>query len=242
MKRIWPRRSFGLAGFGEVPPRFRAHDEDARRNARAVEEILGQADDGFDEVLLDEFLPDLLFLTAAKEHSVRHDGGHHAVGFARGQHVLCEHEIALLPARGTPAPAEALFELHVGSRVILAEGRVGDDPVEAFQFAAIAVQRMEEGVLALDVPGPDAVENHVKPADGPRGGVAHLAAEAEVGRVAAGLVNVLVADDEHAARTAAWIVNGHARLRPEAAHHETDDIARRVKVAAFFCPPILRTC
>ena len=65
-------------------------------------------------------------------------------------------------------------------------------------------------------------------------GVVHLAAQAEVGRVAAGLLDELAADDEHAARAAGRIVDAHARSRLDEAHHEADDIARRVEVAALF--------
>ena len=118
-----------------------------------------------------------------------------------------------LPVVGAPAPAEALWELHVGSGVVLAERRIGDDPVEALQFAGLAVHRVEQRVLELDVGARHAVQQHVQLADRPGGGVVHLAAEPEVRRVAAGLLDVFAADDQHAAGAASRIVDAHARAR-----------------------------
>src|SRR5437870_3139866 len=78
------------------------------------------------------------------------------------------------------------------------------------------------------------MEKHVQAADGPRGGVVDLAAEAEIGGVAARLLDELAADDEHAARAAARVVHTHPRRGLEDAHHEPDDIAGCVEVAALF--------
>ena len=188
-----------------------AHDQNAGRDAGAVEEVVRQADDGFDEVLLEELLADLLFGAAAEQHAVGHDGGDHAARFADGEHVLGEHEVALLARGRTPAPAEALGELHVAPRVVLAEGRIGDDAVEALQFARLPVHGVQQGVLELDVGAGDAVQQHVELADGPGGGVVNLAAEAQVGGVAAGLLDEFAADDEHAARAAGGVIHAHAR-------------------------------
>ena len=75
----------------------------------------------------------------------------------------------------------------------------------------LPVQRVQQGVLELDVGAGHAVEQHVQLADGPGGGVVNLAAEAEVGGVAAGLLDELAADDQHAARAAGWVIDAHAR-------------------------------
>ena len=77
---------------------------------------------------------------------------------------------------------------------------------------ALAVHGMQQRVLELDVGAGHAVQQHVELADRPGGGVVHLAAEAEVGRVAAGLLDELAADDEHAAGAAGRIIDAHARL------------------------------
>ena len=119
------------------------------------------------------------------------------------------------------------------SRVVLAERRIGDDAVEAFQFARLAVLRVQQRVCEPDVGAGHAMQQHVELADGPGGGVVHLAAQAQVGRVAAGLLDELAADDEHAAGAAGGVIDAQPRPGLEDAHHEADDIARGVEVAAL---------
>ncbi len=94
------------------------HDQNASRDAGAVEEAGRQADDGFDHVVIDEDFADELFLAAPEEHAVRHDGGHVTVGLEAGQHVLDEHEVGLLAGLRAPF-TEAGGELHIGAAVVL---------------------------------------------------------------------------------------------------------------------------
>ena len=77
------------------------------------------------------------------------------------------------------------------------------------------------------------MKEHVQAADRPRRGVVHLAAEAEIRRVAPGLFDEFAADDEHAARSAGGIEDAHARRRLQNADHQANDIAGRVEVAAL---------
>src|SRR6266542_2156260 len=163
-----------------------------------------------------------------------HDGGHHSARLANGEHMLGEHQVAFFPSRRRPTPAEPLSVLHISARIILAEGRIGDDAIKAFKLARLAVHRVKQGVLELYVGAGHAMQQHVQLADGPRRGVVHLATKADIGGIAAGLLNKLAADDEHAAGTAARIVNAQARLRLENADHQPDNVARGIEVAAFF--------
>ena len=101
-------------------------------------------------------------------------------------------------------------------------------------FAGVAVQRMQQRILKQNVRAFHAVQEHVQPADRPRGSVVDLAAETEIGGVAAGLLDELAADDEHTARTASGVIHAHARRGLEDSDHEADDVARRVEVAALF--------
>ena len=158
------------------------------------------------------------------------DSRDHAAGPADGEHVLGEHQVRLLAGGGTPAPAEALGELHAGAAVILAEGRIGDHPVETHQLATFLVSRVEQGVLKLDVGVPHPVQQHVEFADGPGGGVVDLSGQVEVFGVAAGLLDELPADDQHAAGAAGRIVNPHARAGFEHAHHQPNHVARGIEV------------
>jgi hypothetical protein len=164
---------------------------------------------------------------------VGHNGGDHTARFADSKHVLGEHEVTLLARGGTPSPAKALGELHIAFGVVLAERRIGDDAVEAFQFAGLLVLGVEQRVLELDVRTGHAVQKHVQPADGPCGGVIDLATEAKVRGVTAGLLDEFAADDEHAARTTRGVIHAHARRGFQYPHHEADDIARRIEVTTL---------
>lgn len=77
------------------------------------------------------------------------------------------------------------------------------------------------------------MQQHVQLADRPGRSVIHLATKPEIGRIAAGLFDVFAADDEHAARAAGGIVDAHAGPGMKQAHHEADDVARGVEVAAL---------
>ena len=139
MKRHLAAAGFGLVRVGRLAGEVGAHHEDAGRDARAVEEIGRQADDGLDEVLFEELLADLLFRAAAKEHAVGMTVATMPPGLQTASMCWANMRSPFLPGRRTPAPAEALRELHVAARVVLAEGRIGDDAVEALQFAGLAV-------------------------------------------------------------------------------------------------------
>src|SRR5439155_8599586 len=126
-----------LVGIWKLAGKVGPHDQNARRNTRAVEKVWRQADHGLDQVLFEELLPNLFFRTAAKQNAMRHDGRDHTARFAHGKHVLGEHEVALFARGRRPAPAKAFFEFHVAGSVVLAEWRIGNHAVEALQFTSL---------------------------------------------------------------------------------------------------------
>ena len=217
------------------------HDQDAGRDAGAVEEAGGQADDRLEPAALDEVAARLALVAAAEEHAVGHDGGHLAVGLEHGQHVLDEHEVGLLALLGHP-DGEAAGVLDVLLDVVLAEGRIGEDAVEALELAVLVlVLRAADGVLLPDVGVGDAVQQHVHLADRPGGADLLLAGEREVARVAAGLADVVAGLDEHAARAARWgrrcsCRPGARRSRPWCAPRRPGCRTRRPS-----CPPSRRS-
>jgi hypothetical protein len=93
---------------------------------------------------------------------------------------------AFLPFLRQP-DGEAAGILDVLLDVVLAEGRVGEDAVEALQLAVLSLCCGAQGVLLADVGVGDAVQEHVHLADGPGGADALLAGEGEVARIAAAL-------------------------------------------------------
>ena len=136
---------------------------------------------------------------------------------------------------GAQPPAEPLWKLHVRASVVLAEWRISNHPVESLELARIAMHRMQKRVCwRRDVRAVNAVQHHVEFADRPGRRVVHLTAKPQVGRVTAGLLDEFATDDEHATRTACWIVHTHAGNRLEDADHQSDHVARRVEVAALF--------
>ena len=139
----------GLIRVGRLAGEVRPHHENTSRDARAVEQIGRQADDRLDQVLFEKLLADLLLRAAAEQHAVRHDRGDHSRRLADGEHVLGEHQVALLPGRRRPAPTEALGKFHVALGVVLTERRIGNHAVEALQLARLAVHRVKQRVLEL---------------------------------------------------------------------------------------------
>ena len=81
-------------------------DGDGSRNARSVEEVGRESDDGFDEVLLDGLLADFPLAGAAEQHAVGNDDAHLAVFVGHFEHVADEGPVAL--ALGRDAAPEAV--------------------------------------------------------------------------------------------------------------------------------------
>jgi hypothetical protein len=160
---------------------------------------------------------DRFLVAAAEQHAVRHHGGDHAAVAGDGQHVLQEHQVGLLGAQRHLAVAEALGELRrpggcavgvlLGVAPVDGERRVGEDPVEVHQLAAFDVLRLGQRVVVLQVGGADAVQQHVHLGDGPHRAVELLAEEVGLAAVLAVLVDVFLGGDQHAAGTAAGVVD-----------------------------------
>src|SRR5262249_8154926 len=223
--------TFRFVGIRRMTGKIRTQHQDTGRDAGAVEQVLRQANDGLDEVLFEEFLTDLFLFTTAKEHTVGHNGRHHAAGLADSQHVLGEHQVALLARSRTPTPSKTLGELHVSARIVLAERRIGDDAVEALQLAGFAVHGMQQRIVKLDIRTRHAVEEHVQLTDGPGRSIVYLPTQAHVRRVTTRLFDELAANDEHTARATGRVIDAQARSRFEDADHEPDDIAWGVEIA-----------
>jgi hypothetical protein len=208
--------------------------EHAGGDAGAVEEAGGQADDGFEPAVLDEVAAGLALLAAAEEHTVGHDGGEFSVGFEDGEHVLHEHEVGLLALLGHP-DGEAAGIFDVFAEVVLGEGRVGEDAVEAGELVVLPlVLGAAKGVLLADVGVGDAVEEHVHLADGPGGADGLLAGEGEVAGIAAAFAHIVAGLDEHAAGAAGGIVNAHAGLGIDDLDEHAHDVGRGVEFAGLF--------
>jgi len=212
----------------------RAQDEDASGDAGAVKEVGRQPDHRLQQVVLQDTAPDALLRAASEEDAVGHHRGHHPAGAGHRQHMLEEHQVSpLRPFRGI-AVAEALFETHAVLAILLREGGIADDAVEAHQFTVLVqVLGIDQCVGVADVGVADAVEQEVHLADGPHAAVGVLPVERDVLRVAAGLLDVIAGEDEHAAGTDAGVVDAHPGLRLEQADHQSHHLAGGVELAAL---------
>ena len=129
--------------------------ENADRDAGGVEEVRGQADDGVDVAVVEQFGANAFFGTATEEDAVGQDDGHHAFVFEEVEAVEEEGEV------GGGLGGEAVaFEAHVvGQRVggfpAVAEGWIGNDGVEAGFLGRVRlphhVPLVEQGVAVEDL-------------------------------------------------------------------------------------------
>ena len=144
---------------------------------------------------------------------MRHDCRDHPARPRDRQHVLDEHEVSLLALLRRVAVAEALGERDGVSHVVHRERRVGDHPVEPLQLPAGDVGWVFKRAVVVvpEVRIGDAMQQHVHFGDGPDAAVLLLAGKCQVAAVATGLLDVLLGQDQHAARAGAWVVDAHPR-------------------------------
>ena len=147
--------------------------------------------------------------------------------------MLDEHQVGLLAALGRPAALEPLRVLHALAGVVQGERRIGEHPVEAHQLAAVDVHRLGEGVAVLHVGVGDAVQQQVHLRDRPDAAVVLLARQAQVARVPAVLLHVVLGQDQHAARPRAWVIDRHALARLRPVHHHPHHRPGGVELAAL---------
>ena len=104
--------ALALFGFAADPLSAALHalsqHQDARRNARAIEQVGRHADDGFQQIVINHAGADGAFLAAPEQHSVRHDGGNLSAIGKHGDHVLQEHQVSFLGPQRHLAVIEAL--------------------------------------------------------------------------------------------------------------------------------------
>ena len=216
-----------LSGFTALGPQ----DEHAGGDARAVEQVGGEPDDGVEEVVLDEALADMPLSPTSEQDPVGHDRADHAALPQHADHVLHEHQVGLFARLGAEAVGEPLPEGEVVRRVVLREGRVRDHPVEAHQLAALDVQRLRECVAIAEVSIGDTVEDHVHLRDGPDPAVVLLPVQPKILRVAPVLVDMLGRENQHAAGSRARVVDLVALLRIGDAYHHSDHGSRGVELS-----------
>ncbi len=115
----------------------------------------GQADDGVEQVFLDQLLPDASLSAAPEQDAVRHDD-RHAAGLPLGDldHVGDEGIVAL--GLGRHAAPEALVLIAFGilrAPLVERERRIGEHHVEPHQVIALDQRGAVERIAPLDTGG-----------------------------------------------------------------------------------------
>ncbi len=134
------------------------------------------------------------------------------VGVARGRRAV---DPALVVAQQLAAP------------VAVVEGRIGQDVVRLEVREGVGVE-----AVALGDVGADAADGEVHVGQAPGRVVGLLAVDADVADAAAVLLDEALAGHEHAARTAAGVVDA-APIRRQHLDEHADDVAGRVELAAL---------
>lgn len=158
---------------------FLTEHEEAGRESCAVEEVRTEADDGVEQVHLQELAPDPTFLRGAEQHAVRQHHGH-ASGLRshRADHVLGPGEVAILCRwHASEVASVGVLGPDLVPPLLQGERRVGDDAVERGEAPAGVECRVTQGISALYVEVLRAVEKEVHPGDGGGGQVLLLPVE-----------------------------------------------------------------
>ena len=253
-------RRVARAGVDELDPALAvgglavADHPDEGADAGVVEHLLGQGDDGFEHVALDDPAPDVALAaagTAGKQRrAVEHDGrtrtgqvlvARHVVG-KLADHVQQEEQSAVVDARQLAAVAA-----EVGPEVdhlllglpVHAEGGVGEQVVERRHVGKAIV---DQGVAEFDAAVALALDQQVGGGDGIRARVVVLAIDLDRGLLVVGADPVLRLG-QHAAGAAGGVADGdddaglgeHAGVGlQQQVDHELDDFARGEVIAGRF--------
>ena len=157
---------------------FLVEHHDAGRDAGAVEQVCGQADEALDEAVADDAAADRGLGAAAEQHTVGQDHRALAGAVERGQHMQQKGVVAVLGRRQAEGEAAILV---VGRVEAVGPGlggkrRIGDHVVEGLE-PAVLVREVWRGqrVVLPDLGGGAVVQDHVHACQR-AGGVVHLLA------------------------------------------------------------------
>ena len=161
------------------------HDDDASRDARAVEQVRGESDDRFDVAALEQVLADDGFGIASKQHAVRKNAGSFAGALQRADDVQQVGVIALLTGRRAEVLEPLVgIALHIDTvaPAFVAERRIGDDVVEGLESPVLAgEERIGQRVALLDQRRGVVVQDHVHAGEASGRSIFFLPVERDLG-------------------------------------------------------------
>ena len=194
-------------------------------------DAIGQAHDGMQVEITQQLLLDAGRDAVAEERAVGHDHTAAPAGFERAHDELHEEQGGLAGTRG-------FGEVQLDAGFLLAaEGRVGDDDLEAVLFADL-VERVAQGIIAAAVGRLPAVQQQVHGAEQEGQGLflnADQAGGLEQALILGGLglgLEGLVGFDQETAGTTSGIEDALAQFGLDTADDQLDDRAGGVELAA----------
>src|SRR5208283_3206178 len=128
------------------------NDDDACGDARTVEEVRWEADNGLNQAVPDEIPADVCLFVPSEEDSVREDDGAFPPRPERLDEMEEERVIAVPGRRDTIPESIELVVLDVDPvrPSLVRKGRVGDREIEGLQLASLVLQlRGGQGVSLL---------------------------------------------------------------------------------------------
>ena len=168
---------------------FFVDDDDAGRDAGAIEQIGRQADDAFDVTVADQVLANVGLGIATEQHTVRQDARGFAGAFERADDVQQVGKVALFGRRHAECfkPAVRVVQrVDAGAPALVRERRVGHHVVKGLEHVLAVQVSFEFGVcqrVALaDFCRRVVVQDHVHARQAAGGRVFFLAVERDLGR------------------------------------------------------------
>lgn len=110
-------------------------DDDARRNARAIEQVGRQANDGLDIAVANETAANVGLCIATEQHTVRQDARGLARAFERAHDVQQVGKVALLgrwDAKDAKTAKGVVLRVNAVAPALVRERRVGHHVVKGF--------------------------------------------------------------------------------------------------------------
>lgn len=207
-----------------------ANEPERDGDGDAVEELGGHGDYAFDEVGFDDAFADFAFAAGlSAERTVRKDEPDFSAGREVVDHVFNPCKVRVACGREAILPARVFLQLFLAP-ILEVKGRVRHDKVKAF----VRVQVVEERVfVVLAEVRVDAADGHVHFRHFPGIGVGLLSVNAYIVAVAAMVLDKLDALHEHAAGTAAGVIDALAFARLEDAHDGFHNACGGVEFAAL---------
>src|SRR5215470_14660247 len=148
-----------------------AEDQDAGGKAGAVEQIRTEADDRFEQVHAEDFLPDLAFRTHAEKGTMRQHHGHTTSPGRHGAHHVLHPGVITAFGRWhtSEVPSVGIVAPDLVAPFFEGEGWIGDDAIERRQVVTREERRTAQRVATYHLKIRRAMQEEIHVGNGGRG-------------------------------------------------------------------------